>query len=65
MAGRDRGDLVVARDQRAVLPAAEQQPRDAVGLLVGHDEHFLDPAYKVAGGIVGFCAENFRRVKHG
>ncbi len=63
-AGRDFGDLVVARDERAVLPAAEQQPRDAVGLLVGHDEHLLHAADKVPGGIVGFGAQNFRGVQH-
>ena len=65
MTGRNRADLVVARHQRAILSSAEHEPRDAVRLLVGDDEHFLDPAYKIAGGIVGFCSENFRCVKHG
>ena len=52
-AGRHGGDLVVAGHQRAVLAAADQQARDAVRLLVGNNEHFLDAANEVAGRIIG------------
>ena len=58
------GDLVVARDERAVLPAADQEARDAVRLLVGDDEHLLDAADKIAERIVGFGAEDFGCVNH-
>ncbi len=47
-ARRDEFDLVVARHKRAVPAAAHQQARDAVGLLVRNDEHFLDAADEIA-----------------
>ncbi len=63
-AGNDRVDLVEARDKRAVFAAADEQARDAVGLLVGDDEHFLDAADEISEGIVGLGADDFGCVKH-
>jgi hypothetical protein len=58
------GNLIKARHNRPVLAAADQQARDAVGLLVGNDEHFLDAADKIAERIVRLGAENFGCVNH-
>src|SRR4029077_4483232 len=63
-AGDDRCNLVVASDNRAVLAKAEQQARDAVGLVGRLNEHLFYAADEVAGGIVGLGAENFSGMKH-
>ena len=63
-AGRHGGDLVVTRYQRPILAAADQQARDAVRLLVGNNEHFLDAPDEIAERIVGFGAQDFGCVKH-
>lgn len=47
-AGSDGADLVVAGYERAVLAAAEEEFRDAIGLVGGLDEHFFYAAYVVA-----------------
>lgn len=64
-AGGDRGDLVVTGDERAILAAAQQKVRDAVGLVGGLDEHFFYAADVVAEGVVGLSANDLCGVQHG
>jgi hypothetical protein len=49
--------LVIARDERAVLAAAEKEFRHPVGLIARVDEHFLNAPDKVAKRIVSFSTD--------
>src|ERR1700719_444540 len=63
-AGDNRRDLVVTSDNRAVLATAQQQARDAVGLVGRLNEHLFYAADEVPGRIVGFGAQNLSGMKH-
>src|SRR5580704_12540442 len=63
-ARHNRGDLVVARDERPILAAANQHSGDAVRLVGGFDEDFLDPSDIVAQRIEGLGTDDFGCVQH-
>ncbi len=63
-AGGDKSESIVARDERKVFAAAEENAGDAVGLVGGLDEKFGDVADEMAVAVVGFPAQQIGCVQH-
>ena len=63
-AGRDERDVIVARHQRQIFAAPEQNSSDAIRLVGRFEEQFVHATDEVARRIVGVRSQKFRGVQH-